>query len=103
MSFEFERKYPGQIQERIRAAARSRRLAFNMTQKTLGEKSGVPLSTLKRFEQGGEISLAGLLAIAAALDTLEEFENLFPKPVATSLDQLESGTRQRRRARTVQS
>ncbi|MBD0864134.1 MAG: helix-turn-helix transcriptional regulator [Rhodobacteraceae bacterium] len=79
-------------------SARNLRLAHNMTQQSLAEKSGVPLSTLKRFEQSGEISLAALLAIAGALGTLDAFENLFPKPAAASLEELGSGKVDRKRA-----
>ncbi len=99
MTFKFERMTPQQTQEKVRQSARSLRLAHNMTQKDLAEKSGVPLSTLKRFEQSGEVSLSAILAIAGALDTLETFEDLFPKPPATSLDQLDIVDRQRQRAR----
>ena len=87
----------------IRSAARNRRLALNMTQKELAEKSGVPLSTLKRFEQLGEISLAGLLAVAGATDALEEFQHLFPAPPVRTLDQLEAISKPRKRARGVRS
>ncbi len=98
MSFEFGERFPDLTQERIRASARKRRLALNISQKTLAEQSGVPLSTLKRFEQSGEVSLKTLLDIASGLDALEEFGDLFPEPEAMSLDQLETRARQRQRA-----
>ena len=103
MSFKFDRLTPDAAREKIRLSARGLRLAHNLTQHALAGKSGVPLSTLKRFEQCGEVSLASLLAIAAALEALDGFENLFPKPAATSLDQLDSGRPDRRRARKRQS
>ena len=98
MVFRLEKNTAGQIQRRIRAAARKRRLAHNITQKELADKSGVPLSTLKKFEQSGEISLTSILAIAEALGALEEFEELFPIPPATSLDQLGTDSNKRQRA-----
>ena len=98
MVFNFEAQTPSSAQGKIRTSARRLRLAHNMTQQALAEKSGVPLSTLKRFEQSGEISLAALLAIAGALSALDAFENLFPKPAASSLDQLRSVGDDRKRA-----
>jgi len=98
MIFDFDAPTPSATRDAIRVSARRLRLARNMTQQVLAEKSGVPLSTLKRFEQSGEVSLAALLAIAGALDALDAFENLFPKPAAVSLDQLGSVGVERKRA-----
>lgn len=98
MSFNFETPTPDSTQDKIRRSARGLRLAHNMTQQALAEKSGVPLSTLKRFEQSGEISLAALLAIAGALGAMDAFENLFPKPAAASLEELGTARVDRKRA-----
>lgn len=98
MTFSFEASTPGSVQDKIRLSARSLRLAHNMTQQALAEKSGVPLSTLKRFEQSGEISLVTLLAIAGALGALHAFEDLFPEPAAASLEELGSTRADRKRA-----
>ena len=98
MIFRFEAPTPGSVKDKIRLSARSLRLAHNMTQQALAEKSGVSLSTLKRFEQSGEISLVTLLAIAGALGALDEFEDLFPEPAAASLEELGSTRADRKRA-----
>lgn len=103
MSFTFEVPTPDTTREEIRLSVRQLRLAHNMTQKALALKSGVALSTLKRFEQSGEISLSALLAIAGALDALQAFGDLFPKPVATTLDQLDAHGAERKRARPKHS
>ena len=73
MIFNFDFRTPRNVQGQVRLAMRNRCLALNMTQKKLAEKSGMPLSTLKQFEQTGEISFAGLLAIAGAINALEKF------------------------------
>lgn len=86
------------VQDRIRNAARQRRLALDMTQLVLAEKSGVPLGTLKRFERTGEVSLANLLVLAEALDVLDGFSGLFPAAEALTLDDLEANDRLRQRA-----
>lgn len=88
------------MQDQVRVAARDRRLALGLTQSDLATRSGVPLATLKRFEQKGQISLAGLLALAAALDALAGFGALFPAVEATRLDDLDRpAARQRVRKR----
>ncbi|MGC9369418.1 MAG: helix-turn-helix domain-containing protein [Paracoccaceae bacterium] len=88
------------MQDRVRAAARNRRLALALTQNDLATRSGVPLATLKRFEQKGQISLASLLAVADALDALDGFGALFPAVEATRLDDLDKpAARQRVRKR----
>lgn len=103
MIFNLDFRTPRDVQGQVRSAMRNRRLALNMTQKDLAEKSGMPLATLKRFEQTGEISFAGLLAIAGAIDALEEFRNLFPIPPARTLDQLDAVNKPRQRARKARN
>jgi transcriptional regulator with XRE-family HTH domain len=91
---------PSEMQDRVRAAARRRRLALGLTQRDLATRSGVPLATLKRFEQKGQISLAGLLALADALEALAGFGALFPDVEAARLEDLDKPVaRQRVRKR----
>ncbi|GAA6202847.1 helix-turn-helix domain-containing protein [Aquicoccus sp. SU-CL01552] len=91
---------PSDMQDRVRAAARDRRLALGLTQSDLATRSGVPLATLKRFEQKGQVSLTGLLALAGALDALAGFGALFPAVEATRLEDLDKPkARQRVRKR----
>jgi len=44
---------------------------------TLAEKSGVPSSTIKRFETTGEVSLRQLLRLVFVLGYLDRMEGLF--------------------------
>ena len=87
------------VREAIRLAARSRRLALNLTQADLSARSGVPLGTLKRFERMGEVSLSTLLALAEALDALDGFQALFPPIEARTLADVERPAQQPKRAR----
>ena len=87
-----------EIHTRIAEAARARRLAMNLTQDALAERSGVAIATLRRFEAGGTASLATVLAIAEALDALDAFARVFPLPEATTLDDLQASPRKRARA-----
>ena len=68
---------PYEIAHGLAKAVQQKRLAFNYSQKTLSERSGVSLGTLKKFEVSGQISLMSLLKIALALDSLNEFLSLF--------------------------
>lgn len=59
---------------------REKRLAIGLTQEGLSERSGVPLATLRKFEQKGLISLKSFLKILIVTDGIEEIINaLKPK------------------------
>ncbi len=51
---------------------RERRLQMELTQEGLAERSGVPLPTLRKFEQKGAISLESYLKIQMVLGGLED-------------------------------
>lgn len=77
----------GKIAEKVRA----KRLALNLSQKTLSERSGVSYGVLKKFEQTGQISLQSLLKLSLVLGSIKDFNNLFvlARPEeALSLDDL---------------
>ena len=52
------------------------RIAYPLTQAELAEKSMVSLSTVKRFENGEDISLSKLIRLLAALDLQGHLEVL---------------------------
>lgn len=82
---------PPELQEQIRQAAQKKRLSLNLSQKTVAERSGVSLGSLKKFEHTGKISLESLLKIALVLESLEEFTQLFKPQLPQeylSLDEL---------------
>ena len=93
---------PNEVQARIAERFKARRLAIDMPQQELTRRSGVPLSTLKRFEREGLISLDSLLRLATVLNCLEDFERLAAEPVpagaAVSLDALLEARKPRHRA-----
>ncbi|MCC6509164.1 MAG: helix-turn-helix transcriptional regulator [Pirellulaceae bacterium] len=82
---------------------RGRRLALDLTQAGLADRSGVSLSVLRLFERTGKISLESLLKLAIALNATGEFDALFQTngfgPIV-SLDELLSLNKQRKRGRT---
>ena len=71
---------PKDIRLSIAAKAKAQRLALNISQKELAERSGVSLGSVKRFETSGLISLSALLEIALVLGQLEDFGRLFAAP-----------------------
>lgn len=93
---------PKDVAEHIAKQAQAKRLFFNLSQKSLSERSGVSFGTLKKFERTGKISLESLLRIALTLNALEEFKELFrPKPLEnfSSLDELLKDNTTRKRGR----
>lgn len=55
---------PGEMQHKAAASLRARRLALNLSQNTLSQKSGVSYGVLKKFERTGQISLESFLKLA---------------------------------------
>lgn len=92
---------PQEMQKKIAQKVRAKRLAFDLSQQTLSEKSGVSYGVLKKFERTGKISLESLLKLALALGSMDDFNALFAPhkhETVLSLDQLmEDGTRKRGR------
>ena len=62
-----------------------RRKELKLTQKKLSTRSGVSYGSIRRFESSGDISLSSLLKIANAMDTLNEFNEIFNTPLYTNL------------------
>lgn len=92
---------PQEMQKKIAEKARAKRLALDLSQHTLSEKSGVSHGVLKKFERTGKISLESLLKLALSLKSMDDFDDLFApdKPeTALSLDELmQEGKRKRGR------
>jgi transcriptional regulator with XRE-family HTH domain len=80
-----------QIIQGIADRARAERIRCHYTQAELAERSGVPLSTYKRFEREGQIALESLAKVAIALRMESELNGLFEKTAASfeSLDAVE--------------
>jgi transcriptional regulator with XRE-family HTH domain len=72
-------KSPQEVSAEIASKVRARRLAANLTQLQLAQRSGVTLASLKRFERTGNISLQSLLLLAVPLGCLDSFSELLPE------------------------
>ena len=64
------------------------RKAKKITIKKLSENSGVPYSTIRRFESSGEISFLSLVKIVSTVDEDEEITNLFAKRTPASIEEI---------------
>ena len=91
-----------EVQAGIAARYKARRLAMNLTQRELAERSGVTFSSLKRFEREGLIALDSLLNLALVLNCLDDFDKLAaestPASATQSLDALLATSARRKRA-----
>ena len=79
-----------EAQEEIRKQVKALRKAEGWTQAELSKRSGVPLATLRKFEQTGQISLKGLLKILMVLGKLGEISQALKieEPVYKTLSEI---------------
>ncbi len=82
---------PAQAARSVGQREKSIRRQRGITQQQLSELSGVPLGTLRRFEQTGQISLEALVRLARALGCEADFDSLFDKPVYRSIQEVIDG------------
>ncbi|XDZ65502.1 helix-turn-helix domain-containing protein [Alphaproteobacteria bacterium LSUCC0684] len=59
-------------QDQLREQVKAMRLGQGFTQEGLAKRAGVPLPTLRKFEQKGLISLEAFLKILMVLGSLQE-------------------------------
>ena len=90
-------KTPRDVRMELAERARAERLRQNMTQEELAARAGVSLSTLRRFERTGDISLKVFVEMAFVLRRMDGFEALFSTPPVRSL--FEPRPVERKRAR----
>lgn len=69
------------------------RLSKKVTLKELSERSGVPYSTVRRFESTGEISFLSLIKMASALGEDREITGMFADTVPQSIEEVIRGNR----------
>ena len=61
---------PAESLKRIAANLRERRERLNISREGLAERSGVPPSTIRKFELTGQITLESFLKLANCLETM---------------------------------
>lgn len=75
-------------QKKLSENIRDRRLSMDLTQEGLAERSGVPLATLRKFEQKGSISLESFLKLLMVVGGAEEVIHVL-KPVKASFTSID--------------
>ena len=83
----------------LAARMKSRRLADNLTQSGLARRSGVPLGTLKKFEQSGQIALISFVRLVVALKDEAALENLLLGQKFETLDEVLKSEKKPQRGR----
>ncbi len=82
---------PAETQTLLANRFKELRLTAGYKRTTLAHRSGVSESSLKRFENQGEISLKNLLRLSHVLGRLQEFSSLFELPEAKTMAELRAG------------
>lgn len=91
---------PSEITIDLATRLKTYRLAQNLTQSGLADRSGVPLGTLKKFEGSGVISLLSFVRLLMALDLQDGLEELLEtKDQDATLDQMLAKSKLRQRGR----
>ncbi len=88
METSFNIKMPVETSRELALKTRRLRLEKRWTRRTLSKRSGVPESTLRRFEDTGKISLESFLKLMNALGRLHETNDLLTPEPAVSMEDL---------------
>jgi transcriptional regulator with XRE-family HTH domain len=86
-----------QLAQQVAARVRAGRLHRAWTQQELADRSGMSLSSLRRFERTGEIAFLSLVRIAIALDAVDGLGEIFPDRPGSLDELLSPPTRKRGR------
>ncbi len=88
---------PPEVARGIAERVRLRRLELDLTQQSMARRAGMSLSTYRRFEATGEITMHNLILIGVVLGATEDFSGLFQQPRYASLDDVIRPRRPRQR------
>jgi len=80
---------PDDIALQVAENFRRRRVEKNITRQRISELSGVPLSTVARFERKGLISFDSLIKLAMALGYASDVRNLFGEAKFNTMKELD--------------
>ncbi len=93
------KRSPQDIAKTLGERLKSRRLIMNLSQQGLSLRSGVPLGTLKKFENSGAIALVSFVRLLVALREEAGLDGLLTEPEFESLEDVLDPPRTRRRGR----
>ena len=78
-----------EIAQQVAESFRKRRVEKNITRQRISELSGVPLSTVARFEQKGLIAFESLIKLAMALGYAPDVRSLFDTSKFDTMEELD--------------
>ena len=81
-------KTPSQLIEGVAERAAKRRKELGYTQTELAERAAVSLSSLRRFEQTGQVAFESLVRICIALECEHDLGALFSKRAYRSIQEV---------------
>ena len=87
--------------QRLAENLKARRLEKKLSTKSLAEMSGVPASSIQRFELKHAISLESYVKLAKALGYSEEIMQLLSEPKYNTMEELLEINKNRKRKRGV--
>jgi len=94
--------YPLQVtMQRLAENLKARRLEKKLSTKSLAEMSGVPVSSIQRFELKHSISLESYVKLAKALGYSEEIMQMLAEPKYDTMEELIEINKNRTRKRGV--
>lgn len=94
--------YPLQVtMQRLASNLKARRLEKKLSTKSLAEMSGVPASSIQRFELKHSISLESYVKLAKALGYSEDIMQLLSEPKYSTMEELLEINKNRKRKRGV--
>ena len=84
---------PAEMALNVAKRFRETRRAKKMTLKELSERSGVPYSTVRRFEAKGEISFAAFVKLTSTIGEDAQIQALFAKKTPQTIEEVIRGNR----------
>jgi len=94
-------KTPKEVAVALSERAKELRLSRNWKRSTLSQRSGVSISSLRRFEQKAKISLDNLLKIMSTFGRINEIDMLLLPPAIQSIDDLDRIKSKKRKRGTI--
>ncbi len=89
------------ILEELGNRIRDNRIAREISQNQLSEKTGVSVRTIQNVESGKSISLANLISILRVLRLVENLDLLIPEQKVNPYDMLNIGKRRQRVSKKI--
>lgn len=88
--YTFDTETEQEIMQLLAEQLRQRRLERTLSREALSLMSGVPVSTITKFEQKYTISLRQYVAICKALGYKEQVKQLMAEPVYKTMEELDT-------------